>query len=298
MLLSMSQVREIEASGQEALALTTQLLQRARLAQGEAGLWEAADFQWWWRTPRRSDDIAKIFWLDDEGPVAGIQLTSWTDENWQCDPLVMAGVKDPAAGVVWARALELAARHAVRGFDVPVGNDDHAFLELASQAGLVAGFQDHTAWMAADEWPAVLVVPDGFTLVNRSQRPGQPHPLISRNGPDVEQRLSACSLYDPQLDLAIMNAGGQVAGYSLYWFDPTTRVGLVEPVRVEDEFQRRGLARAMLTAGIDRLFALGAERVKVSYETEAAGALYQGIGFRPSSATTWYRAAAAAASSG
>jgi ribosomal protein S18 acetylase RimI-like enzyme len=63
----------------------------------------------------------------------------------------------------------------------------------------------------------------------------------------------------------------------------------VEPVRVEDEFQRRGLARAMLTAGIDRLVARGARRVKISYETEAAGALYRGVGFRPTSTATWYR---------
>ncbi len=45
----------------------------------------------------------------------------------------------------------------------------------------------------------------------------------------------------------------------------------------------------MLCAGIDRLAARGAERVKVSYETHAAGALYQGIGFRPTSTATWYR---------
>ncbi|HKZ19337.1 MAG TPA: GNAT family N-acetyltransferase [Acidimicrobiia bacterium] len=80
-----------------------------------------------------------------------------------------------------------------------------------------------------------------------------------------------------------------VAGYSLYWFDPTTKVGLVEPVRVEEEFQRRGLARAMLTAGIDRLFKRGAQRVKISYDTDAAGALYQGVGFLPTSTATWYQ---------
>jgi hypothetical protein len=46
----------------------------------------------------------------------------------------------------------------------------------------------------------------------------------------------------------------------------------------------------MLTAGIERLVSRGAQRVKVSYETEAAGALYRGVGFRPTSTTTWYRA--------
>ena len=54
-----------------------------------------------------------------------------------------------------------------------------------------------------------------------------------------------------------------MAAYSLYWFDPVTKVGLVEPVRVEDGYRRRGLATAMLTAGIDRLAAKGAQRVKV-----------------------------------
>jgi ribosomal protein S18 acetylase RimI-like enzyme len=67
-------------------------------------------------------------------------------------------------------------------------------------------------------------------------------------------------------------------------------VGLVEPVRVEDDFQRRGLARAMLSAGIDRLVTRGAERVKISYQTDAAAALYHGVGFRRASTATWYRA--------
>lgn len=106
----------------------------------------------------------------------------------------------------------------------------------------------------------------------------------------MAQRLDQCSLYDPAVDLAVETAEGLLAGYSLYWLDPVTKVGLVEPVRVEDEFQRRGLARAMLCAGIDRLVTRGAQRVKVSYETDAAAALYQGVGFRPTSTATWYRA--------
>jgi hypothetical protein len=43
-----------------------------------------------------------------------------------------------------------------------------------------------------------------------------------------------------------------VAGYALFWFDPVTRVGLLEPMRVEDGYQRRGLARMLLTNGLDR----------------------------------------------
>jgi ribosomal protein S18 acetylase RimI-like enzyme len=69
-----------------------------------------------------------------------------------------------------------------------------------------------------------------------------------------------------------------------------TKVGLLEPMRVDDEYQRRGLARAMLTAGLDRLAQRGATRLKVGYSTEIAGALYTASGFRLAATTTWYRA--------
>jgi ribosomal protein S18 acetylase RimI-like enzyme len=110
-----------------------------------------------------------------------------------------------------------------------------------------------------------------------------------RSGEDVEMRLRQCSLYDPALDLAVEAPDGDVAGYSLYWFDPVTKVGLVEPMRVEDAYQRRGLARAMLTEGIDRLARRGARRLKVGYATDVARALYVGAGFRVTTTSTSYR---------
>jgi len=85
-------------------------------------------------------------------------------------------------------------------------------------------------------------------------------------------------------------ADGQIAGYALFWFDPVTRVGLVEPMRVEEAYQRRGLARAMLTAGLDRLAKRGARRLKVGYGTEIARRLYVGAGFRVTSTEhSWTR---------
>jgi predicted N-acetyltransferase YhbS len=283
-------VREVGAAGFDALMLATALLQRARRADPLAGVWEAADPQWWWRTPRRSDQAEKLFWIDDDGPVAGVLLTSWTDEDWQCDPVVAPGPSGPEPEVVWRRALQLGAAHAPTGFDVPVSDDDRTFTALAERSGLTAGDRDSTAWMGAAERPSVRAPADGFVLVDRTQRRDVPHPMEPRNGEDVAQRLERCPLYDPALDLAVETDDGRTAGYSLFWLDATTSVGLVEPVRVEDGFQRRGLARAMLCAGIERLVAMGAERVKVSYETEAAGALYRDVGFRPTSTATWYRA--------
>ena len=112
--------------------------------------------------------------------------------------------------------------------------------------------------------------------------------MRQRSGEEVEARLRQCPLYDPALDLAVEAPDGEVAGYSLYWFDPVTEVGLLEPMRVEEAYQRRGLARAMLTAGLDRLTTRGARRLKVGYATDVARGLYTGAGFRVTSTTRSY----------
>jgi len=128
--------------------------------------------------------------------------------------------------------------------------------------------------------------------VDRGDAKTGPHPMRRRSGEGVEARLRQCSLYDAGLDLAVEAADGKVAGYALFWFDPVTEVGLVEPMRVEDSYQRRGLARAMLTAGLDRLAQRGARRLKVGYATDVARELYVGAGFRVTCTTrsyTWRR---------
>ena len=280
---------EVEASGLEYLALATELLQRARLADPEAGLWEAADLQWWWRTPRPSDAIDQIFWIDDEEPVAGAVLTDW-GRAWGCDPIVVPGVSTVTLPTVWARALEAINALGLKAVEVLARDDDFELRGLLTDAGFAgADGRSGITSMNARDRPDVAALPEGFALVDRGQATAGPHPMQRRSGESVEARLMQCSLYDPGLDLAVEAADGQVAGYALFWFDPVTEVGLVEPMRVEDAYQRRGLARAMLTAGLDRLAKRGARRLKVGYATDVARGLYVGAGFRVTATTRSYK---------
>jgi GNAT superfamily N-acetyltransferase len=290
-------IREVRASGLEYLALATELLQRARLADPEAGVWEAADLQWWWRKPRRSDSIEQFLWIDDGRPVAGVLLTDW-GHTWQCDPVVVPGASNASLPTVWARSVEAIDALALDAVEVLAREDDAELLDLLSGAGFVAGERSGITWMNAEDRPPIAALPEGFVLVDRAQETTKPHPMRRRSGEAVEARLRECSLYDPALDVAVETSGGEVAGHALFWFDPVTEVGLVEPMRVEDAFQRRGLARAMLTAGLDRLAERGAARLKVGYATEAARALYVGAGFRVTATTishTWRRSTRARA---
>jgi GNAT superfamily N-acetyltransferase len=285
-------IREVRASGLEYLALVTELLQRARVADAEAGLWEAADLQWWWRTPRRSDAVGQVFWIDDEGPVAGVVLTDW-GRAWGCDPIVVPGASTVALPTVWARALEAINALGLKAVVVLARDDDLELQGLLAGAGFAPDeSRSGVTWMNAADRPEVTVLPEGFALVDRARATTRLHPMRKRSGDGVEARLRQCSLYDPGLDLAVEAADGPVAGYSLYWFDPVTKVGLLEPMRVEGAYQRRGLARAMLAAGLDRLAQQGARRLKVGYATDVARSLYTGVGFQVTSTTrsyTWRR---------
>jgi GNAT superfamily N-acetyltransferase len=75
---------------------------------------------------------------------------------------------------------------------------------------------------------------------------------------DVLREVAETSLYRPDLDLVVHDSSDSVAAYGLFWYDPATATGLVEPMRTEDDHQRRGLARHILTTGVDLLAEAGA----------------------------------------
>jgi GNAT superfamily N-acetyltransferase len=278
-------IRELRPVGLDYLEQITRLLQDARLAEPSGGLWEAADLQWWWRVDQHDDPDGQTIWVDDDRPVVAAVFTRW--KGWiGCDLL--------GTDAAVAAHRELLLEHIGNRYtDGPVSmiirDDDPTRTAAAARAGFVRGDEEFaTAWMDPADRPARPTLPNGIRI-----RPyeGGPHPMVARNGEEVADRLAETSLYRPDLDLAVWD-GDSVAGYALFWADPITGVGLVEPMRIEDAYQGRGLSKALIAEGLDRLAAAGCTRLKVSFEprNEAAARLYLGAGFRPRSyGRSWRR---------
>ena len=147
-----------------------------------------------------------------------------------------------------------------------------------------------TTTMPAASRPPVSPLPSGFELRDRTTV-AAPHHMIGRSSPDVAKRLAECSLYRPEMDLAVHAPDGGVAAYGLFWADLVTGIGMVEPMRTEDAYQGRGLARHILTEGLDRLAAAGCARLMVTYlaNNPVSQHLYLSTGFQPQKTSRGYR---------
>jgi GNAT superfamily N-acetyltransferase len=272
---------ERSVSGIEYLVLVTELLDAARLVDPLHGTWEAADLQWWWRRDQHRDPGTQTFLMDGERPVSAVVLTNWGG-RWQLDLLFTSPQHAEELKQLWPRAVQMMASVEAAPIELEVPTSDEQLIGCAVDAGFdIESKENWTCWMPASERPVLPRLASGFTLQSRTEAPDRPHPMAERSGTLVEARLAECSLYDPDLDLAVYTSEGDVAGYSLYWADHVTGVGLVEPMRTEDAFQHKGIARYMLAVGLDRLARSGCERLKVSTDIR----LYLSAGFTRTSSS-------------
>jgi GNAT superfamily N-acetyltransferase len=285
-------VTELEASNREYLQMATTLLQRARLADDESGLWEAADIQWSWRRDQHDDPANARFWIDGDGIPVGVVSFTDSGESWGCDVVALPNDEHLPRSAMWLHALERMTRLRARPLEIAVRDDDELTAALLADAGFTRGEDSvMTCWMPASERRSIAPIADGYRLFSTADRPVHPHQMIKRNGAHVAERLRECSLYDPELDLYITAPDDEIAAYGIFWADPVTGVGLVEPMRTEDRHQHKGLARHLLHTGLDLLAHHHSTRLKVSYYEahEPARLLYVGAGFEPRTRSGTYR---------
>ena len=284
----MGPLREQHRVGVHYLEAVTALLRRVRSAHPTKGLYEAADLQWWWRTPRATDDLGQLFWIDHLGrPEAAVIATDWGDRI-ALDPIVMPDASPDWVAHVIERGLAHAGASGFGAVELEVGRADAVLREVLVGHGFAIK-EDGVVetWLAAAARPAMSPLHDDYRLSSRLDTMPRPHHLIGRSGPDVETRLRQTSLYRPDLDLVVLDPGDRVVAHGLFWHDPETATGLVEPMRTESEHQRRGLARHLLTVGVDRLAAAGALHIKICFEPDnpASKSLYLSAGFEPTKQT-------------
>lgn len=287
----MTSLREEQRVGLDYLETVTTLLQRIRAAHPTKGTFEASDLQWWWRTPRPTDEIPQLFWFDEHGPAAAIIATDWRGDV-ALAPMTLPDAPRELLETIIERGVAHADTNGLGSLDLEVDRADGVLQEVLVANGFTTGSDDgedaasisvFEAWMPAAAKPAITPVHDGYRSLTRLDTMDQPHHMIKRNGEHVEARLRQTSLYRPDLDLVILDKDGNAAASGIFWMDPVTETGQVEPMRTEEEHQRRGLARHIITTGVNRLVDAGAKRIKICFEpdNEAAKGLYLDVGFEP-----------------
>jgi len=284
----MERIREELRIGTDALDAVTELLHRIRLTHPTAGLYEAAEVKWWWgQRGRSTDEFGQLFWFDDQDrPAAAVIATAFGDDV-QLDPLMMPNATPDWVVHVMTRGLDHVHVAGIEFVSLEVASNDDILRSMLLDRGFTVerdgGLVE--SWLAAADRPAISPLADGYRLCSRLDAADRPHHMMhaGRNHPDPERRLRQTSLYRPDLDLVVYDRDDHVAAYGLCWYDPDTSVGVVEPMRTEDAHQGRGLARHVLTAGIELLVKAGAGRIKICFEPDnpASSHLYPSVGFVP-----------------
>lgn len=151
---------------------------------------------------------------------------------------------------------------------------------------------------------APLLLPDGFRLrpVNGAEETeawvALHRAAFGTENMTVEERIAMTQSpdYDPALDLVAVAPDGRLAGYCFCSFNRAENqaagrcVGYTDPVAVHPGFQRLGLAKTLLLAGLHALRQHGIETAALgtSSENVAMQRAAESAGFRLESVTLWY----------
>ena len=287
----MRSLREEQPIGLDYLDAMTKLLQRVRREHPTHGSYEAAEIQWWWGVHRSTDDLGQLFWFDDLGrPEAAVIVTDFGDgssalyEEPTLVVIVMPDATSEFVGHVVERGFAHVAEFGIHAVELEVDRTDETTRNVLFGRGFtVQGDGMVECWLDAADRPQISSPRGEYRLVSRRDTMHLPHHMARPERPDIEQRLLQTSLYRSDLDLLVVDQDDNVAAYGLFWFDPETATGVVEPMRTHDEHRRQGLGRHILTSGIDLLASAGADRIKICFQTRnpASGPLYRSVGFEP-----------------
>ena len=176
------------------------------------------------------------------------------------------------------------------GFGLRIPQSDNLLADLASQRGYIKG-----------SWSEPLSVrPIDFT---RSEGPDD-EGLEFVSGADVDpakkaiahakafgyaekeenripssiaafEALASAPSYRPDLDLGWLAGSGEIVSFVGVWFDPVSRLAILEPVGTIPAYRRRRLAESLIEEGARRAAALGATALYVGSDQD----FYRRIGF-------------------
>jgi predicted N-acetyltransferase YhbS len=86
--------------------------------------------------------------------------------------------------------------------------------------------------------------------------------------------IQSAPLYRRDLDIVALASDGSIASFCTIWFDDVTRTAYIEPVATVPALRKKGLGKAVIMEGLQRLKGMGCKMAFVGGYSEAANALY------------------------
>lgn len=243
-------------------------------------------------------------WEDEQGALVGwavLQTPFWAID-YACHPQVAAEVHPQLLAWADQRARQLVG--------TPFGRPAwfiNVFVRQSERiADLeVAGFASQ-AHVAENPWSKVLLqqpapmietqhkLPAGFVLRPLAGQGEVPAYVDLHRAVFASESMTVAwrtrtlqqQAYQPDLDLVLVDSAGELAAFCIGWFTPSgidgRPSGQIEPMGVRADRRGQGLGQLILSEGVRRLYAQGAEQVVVETDNyrDAAFALYAKVGFR------------------
>jgi GNAT superfamily N-acetyltransferase len=286
------------------------LLQAGRAAANGTYYVHMGDLQWWLFYPPLDGDWWPHIYLWDD-PADPARLLAWAliaPDGETFDVYVQPEWRGASQAMeVYAWGAARAAENA-RAAERP----DTGVMWIARDDALLDGWlrdQGYRRWKEdvymlcpfADPMP-LAAIPEGFTVRGCrgegevTARAAAQYGAFGSSAPfdRYTQRwrnFMRSSAYDPELDVVAVDDTGRIGAFCIVWPDPLNQVGLFEPVGTHPDFQRRGLGRAVMTAALHRLQALGMTHAIVCTGEDNLPAirLYESVGFRTVNQLGMYR---------
>ncbi|WP_267641859.1 GNAT family N-acetyltransferase [Haloarchaeobius amylolyticus] len=202
---------------------------------------------------------------------------------------------DPLPDEVFAEAFAFAERHLpveadgrrVLRFRIPVG--ETRLESLARERGYErADWHETVSTLPIEDRPG-SDLPAGYAIVDGEELTDAARGLAHARAfeyadtayadrtPRAYAAMRATPDYRADLDLYVLDRDGVPVSFATVWHDAENRLGILEPVGTVPAHRRRGLASAVIGAGLDRIAAEGATTANVVSEKP----LYLALGFEP-----------------
>jgi ribosomal protein S18 acetylase RimI-like enzyme len=267
------------------------LLREGYRLAGHLAYLTVGDLDWWRNTTNDPAVLSKVrLWFHQTGKLVSF---IWPGDN-QIDLTSHPHHRELEVSILdWVEAeyaRRLGKADEPSDFQVWCYEQDGHRQRLLHDRGYVRG----TEYLALHSYPldqplASRSLPAGYTLrtfageaeiearVNVHRAAFHP----SRMTVEKHRQVMASSTYRPDLDLVVVAPNGDLAAYTIVWWDGINDMGLFEPVGCHPDHQRRGLASAVLCEGMRRLRDLDATIAHVnSWREDSPGAYtYRAVGF-------------------